>query len=115
MKIKVEVEIFDDPEYCKNEFEECEYLDKMHHITRVDSCNLFNVTVKNSGGLKIKCPQCKEAYQKAKEIENRPFWSCTAKQCDARVDECTNLQSSKQPTMCLIGPHEVGWESKQQR
>jgi hypothetical protein len=68
MKITVEVEIFDDPEYCestKNDgYPKCEYL------IRSGYCHLFG-TPKTYSALKYipllavykKCDQCKESYQ----------------------------------------------------
>jgi hypothetical protein len=86
MKIQVEVEIFDDPEYCsvggkiRTEEEFC-------HRGALSLCRAFvndsfsPISREYDGIYKAyrKCPQCKEAYQKAKDIEfmhgNREQWS----------------------------------------
>lgn len=64
-----ELNVFNDPEYCKDEIEECAFLDKMSHITRVSYCNLFQSMIDNEGAKKKKCDQCKLIYQTKVEDE----------------------------------------------
>jgi hypothetical protein len=59
MKIQVEVEIFDDPEYCHDEKIECYYLEEF-------ACRLYRTIIQCG---KHKCPQCKEAMSKAERIK----------------------------------------------
>jgi hypothetical protein len=80
MKIQVEVEIFDDPEYCEHETGyrslDCCYLRR-----DVSRCRLFREFLAGHGKDEVyeKCPQCKEAWQKAQDREfmygNRENWS----------------------------------------
>jgi hypothetical protein len=62
MKIQVEVEIYDDEDYCHSPEKECKYLDRY-----MRKCCLFNIAVHFRDNLSYyeKCPQCKEAYHKA--------------------------------------------------
>jgi hypothetical protein len=64
MKIQVEVEIFNDPEYCHDEKIECYYLEEF-------ACRLYRTIIQCG---KHKCPQCKEAWQKAQQGKFKPLY-----------------------------------------
>ncbi len=61
-KIQIEAEVFDDAEYCDDIDNECE------HLASYSSCYVFGVSLKpvkkNNENFRLKCDQCKEAYQK---------------------------------------------------
>ena len=67
MKIKIEVEIFDDAEYCSTRGDTdgraCDFLSE-----EWDTCELFlkDVSYDESVTKSIKCDECKKAYQEAK-------------------------------------------------
>jgi hypothetical protein len=78
MKIQVEVEIFDDPEYCCKSLPvnlDFELVDKCKNLSVKGECDRFPTGRKDkylrftSKRKFEKCPQCKEAYQKAKETK----------------------------------------------
>lgn len=80
MKIRPEIEIFDDVEFCESlskwsEYNRCEYLDNEEQ-----DCQLYRASLKSDGefGTIRKCNQCKVDYLEAKSkgwIEyNKPFW-----------------------------------------
>lgn len=62
MKIQVEVEIFDDPEYCNDEEYDCPFLDQYENPW----CNLFRCYNAEKHIFSVKNSDCKAAYQKAK-------------------------------------------------
>jgi hypothetical protein len=62
MKIQVEVDVFDDPEYCQNKNGSCKYL----YAEPEDFCLLFHEFLMHMG-LYRKCDECKAAYSKAKK------------------------------------------------
>lgn len=66
--IQVTATIFDDPEYCRTEKGECEFVDNNYNppdCQIFDSDIFFSEATYPYGDL-IKCDQCKEAYKKAK-------------------------------------------------
>ena len=62
--------IFDDQEYCREEFDKCEYLKELNHL---QVCRLFKKDNKRKrlksldSGISIKCNECKEAWDEAKK------------------------------------------------
>ena len=63
MKINAEVDIFDDPEFCDSRtgLYQCGYIEDFNY------CGLY--CVKIDGMRRKKCPECKAAYQKAKQTK----------------------------------------------
>ena len=104
IKAQVEIEIFDDPEYCNSEAGMCPKL------TGPAGCKQFgdidrNIIIRRT----IKHDKCKTAYQKAKIIRDAPIWKCGYSCPGGRKPECDKRQSITQPTMCLSGPYETDW------
>jgi len=70
MKIKIEVDIFDDPDFCNSESEICDYTSTFPMV-----CNFFKIDLKwnfkkGFAGFFIieKCDKCKKAYQEQLKI-----------------------------------------------
>jgi hypothetical protein len=72
MKIQVEVEIFDDAEYCRGEFNrdgKCEQLKELKYfsvcrIFKNEAGRKFVLVYDQEKGIPEKCPQCKAVYHK---------------------------------------------------
>lgn len=69
MKIRPEVEVFPDAEYCDGPFLGCHYLKSPECHDDVYSCQLFKDDLENDPLRVIKCDQCKADYLKAKRDE----------------------------------------------
>lgn len=94
MKIKIEVEIFDDPEYCENESdgfagsESCEHIDSSEAVytCKIPSWYSGELEHDKNGRLK-KCPQCKAAYLKSCEEENREIGQLYVRAAEEEAEE----------------------------
>ncbi len=71
MNINIDVEIFDDPEYCENDGVNCSH-NGNNAVTDCERCLLFgeDLVTDYSSVLLIKCDECKKAYKIAKEFED---------------------------------------------
>ena len=74
MKIQVEIEVFDDPEYCDdNNTGGCIFIGESNTASSFYFCNIFKDRLKENKFFNwyIKCDQCKTAYQEAiiKDVE----------------------------------------------
>ena len=74
MKIRPEIEIYPDPEYCEKTGTQCIYWN-MNKYTEKVSCDLYLVPLEKCGykGFEIKCAQCKADWLKAKLREPVDF------------------------------------------
>jgi hypothetical protein len=71
IKVQAEAEIFDDPEYCQKSKTWCDHLRSTKNgfgiVLNIFCAQFDNKTLKILKEKPVKCPQCKAAYQKAKE------------------------------------------------
>jgi hypothetical protein len=69
MKIQIEAEIFDDPDFCEDGEHICRQLDEVWEACLLFSKNHRSAKLKQYHWFEyfIKCDQCKEAWKSAKE------------------------------------------------
>ena len=65
MKITVEIDVFDDPEYCEINENECDKLINRYARGIKTRCSIFNERLDFHGWRHLKCDECKKAYSEA--------------------------------------------------
>lgn len=82
----VPVQIFDDPEYCAVDGQECRFFEAINALGGVTQCRLFNWSSAECSFRK--CPECRTIYQKTKGI---PSTGCMA-----------DLNDGDKPALCVV-------------